>query len=84
MIVCLSPNKKIPVFRVTRLYLNLLVKPRFFSGFLSKCIKLYFFPEKKLLKKKICVPTLLKLSDPVTRNTLIFLFGLINHTIGTW
>ena len=24
------PNKKIPVFRVTRPYLNLLVKPRFF------------------------------------------------------
>ena len=49
----IRPNKKkIPVFRVTRPYLNLLVKPRLFSGFLeriplSKCIKLYFFPEKK-------------------------------------
>ena len=29
----LGPNKKIPVFRVTQPYLNLLVKPRIFSGF---------------------------------------------------
>ena len=29
-------NEKIPVFRVTRFYLNLLVKSRFFSGFLEK------------------------------------------------
>ena len=37
----------------------------------SKCIKLYFFPEKKK-KKKIYVPTLPKIFRPVTRNTLIF------------
>ena len=36
----------------------------------SKCIKLYFS------RKKIFVPTLLKMFRPVTRNTLIFLFGL--------
>ena len=59
-------------------YLNLLVKARIFSGFLlkniiSKCIKLYFFPEKK--NKKKCVPTLPKIFRPVTRNRLIFLFG---------
>ena len=30
-----KPNEKIPVFRVTRPYLNLLVKPSFFSGFLE-------------------------------------------------
>ena len=48
---------QIPVFRVTRPYLNLLVKSRIYSEFLlkkkfqafwkvkclSKCIKLYFF-----------------------------------------
>ena len=33
------PNKKIPVFKVTRPYLNLLVNPRFFR--LSE--KIYFF-----------------------------------------
>ena len=54
----IRPNEKICVFRVTRDYLNLLVKPRFFSGFmerniilcilirLSKCLKLYIFPKK--------------------------------------
>ena len=34
----LRPNKKIPVFRVIQPYLNLLMKPRFFSGFLGKNI----------------------------------------------
>ena len=69
------------MYRVTQPYLNLLVKPRIFSCFhekynpmhferqkcLSKCIKFYFFPEKK-----ICVPTLPKSFRPVTRNILIF------------
>ena len=32
----IRPNKRIPVFSVTRPYLNLLVKSRFFSGFLEK------------------------------------------------
>ena len=32
----IRPNKKIPVFWVTRPYLNLLVKRRIFSGFLEK------------------------------------------------
>ena len=35
---CEGQIKKIPVFRVTRPYLNLLVKPRFFSGFMEKNI----------------------------------------------
>ena len=45
-------KKKIPIFRLTRPYLNVLVKPRFFSGFLEKgemplkMHKLYFFPEE--------------------------------------
>ena len=30
------PNKKIPLLRVTRPCLNLLEKPRFFSGFVEK------------------------------------------------
>ena len=44
----------------------------------SKCMKLYFLPEKKEIIKKICVPTctLPKIFRPVTGNTLIFLFGL--------
>ena len=36
--------------------------------------KIAFFEKKKM--KKICVPTLAKIFRPVTRNTLIFLFGL--------
>ena len=39
-ILCLNflvrPNKKMPVFRVTRPYLNLLMKPRFFFRFSGK------------------------------------------------
>ena len=80
--------KKIPVFRITRNYLNLLVKPRFFFRFSGKNIilcflkgkmpykmhKIIFFPEKKM--KKICVSTQHKIFRPVTRNTFIFLFGL--------
>ena len=73
------PNKKIPVFRVTRPYLkDLLVnlKPRIFSSFLEKntilCIK-YFF-SRNIILKKMCSPTLPKIFIPVTRNTLIF-FG---------
>ena len=68
----LGQIKKIPVFMVTRPYLDLLVKPRIFFRFSGKnivlCIKkgkmpfkmhkiIYFFPEKKMIKK-ICMPTL--------------------------
>ena len=42
-----------------------------------KMHKLYFFPEKKIIKKNYYVPTLPKIFRPVTRNTHIFLFGLI-------
>ena len=57
-------NKKIPAFRVTRPYLDLLVKPRFFfSSVLEKNIILgempfkmhkitYFFQKKKI--KNMC------------------------------
>ena len=37
-VIYIRPNKKIPVFRVTRPYLNFLVKPRFLLGFLDKII----------------------------------------------
>ena len=63
-------NKKLLVFRVTRPYLNLLVKHRIFSGFLEKNIILcilkvkmpfkmlnffyYFFQVKKNLEKEMC------------------------------
>ena len=64
----LGQIKKKTVFRVTRPYLDLLVKPRIFSGFSEKniisCIlkgnlpfkmhKIVFFPEKKLINKFIC------------------------------
>ena len=68
----LRSNKKY-VFRVTRPYLNLLLKPRIFSGFLEKkfflifCIlkgilpfkmhKIIFLFPKKKEFKNICVPT---------------------------
>ena len=38
----IRPNKKIPVFRVARPYLNLLVKPRIFSGFLGILFLMHF------------------------------------------
>ena len=63
----LRPNKKIPVFRVTRPYLNLLVKPRNFSVFLEKNIILcnafqnaynyIFFQKKEEIKKLFADPT---------------------------
>ena len=69
------------MFRVTRPYLNLLVKPRIFSDFLEKytilCILTGKMPFKRHKKnsrkifKKMFVSTL-----PKTRNTRIFLFGL--------
>ena len=77
---CVGQIKKISVFRVTRPYLNLLVKPRLFSDFLKKkkiiCIlkgempfKMYkiifFFPPQKMIEK-ICLPTLPKIFRPVT------------------
>ena len=71
ILTVLSNNvmQKIPVFRLTRPYLNVLVKPRIFSGFLEKyiilCIlkgkmpfkmhKISFFPEKKI-EKYVCLP----------------------------
>ena len=84
----MRPNKKkIPVFRVTGPYLNLLVKPRIFFRFsgkniilcilkgkiaFSKIIKLYFFSRKKLLKKiYVCLPYL-KFSDPLLETHLLF------------
>ena len=36
--------------------------------------KIIFFPEKKELKKYVCVPTLHKIFRPVNRNTLFFFF----------
>ena len=42
----LGQIKKIPVFRVTRPYLNLLLKPRFFLGFLEKLNFMHF--ERRL------------------------------------
>ena len=58
---------------VTRPYLNLLLQPRFFSGFLEKNYnymhfvrhKIIFFPEKEIIKKTL-VPTLPKILRPVT------------------
>ena len=86
----MRPNKKILVFRVTRPFLNLLVKPRsnileIVSGFQEKkyiilCILKGDLSCKmhKIIYffKKKCVPTLPKIFRAATRNTLIFLFGL--------
>ena len=72
------PNKKkMCLFRVTRPYLNLLVKARILSGFLekyiilclSKCIKFYFFPEKKIYKKMCAY---LNFADPLPETHLLF------------
>ena len=38
----------------------------------------FIFFRKKIIKKNMC-PTLPKMFRSVTRNTLIFLFGLIRH-----
>ena len=82
------------VFRITQPYLNLLVKPRFFFKFsrknnayafwkakcLSKCIKLYFFLEKKI----ICVPTLPKNFRPVTAYFFIWPYLPIKTFLIQW
>ena len=73
------------MFRVTRPYLNLPVKPRFFR-FSGKNIIVWIlkgqmpFKMHKIIffsRKKICVPNIFR---PVIRNTF-FLFGLINSYI---
>ena len=84
------PNKKIPVFMVTRPYLDLLVKPGIYfmySGInIILCIlkgelpfkmhEIIFFCWKNIIRK-IYMPTLPKIFRPVIRNTLIFfLLGL--------
>ena len=84
-----TPNKKIPVLRVTQLCLNFLAKPRIFfrsENNIILCIlkgempfkmhKIIFFFQIKKIVKKLCVPTLPKIFKPFTRNTLIFLIGL--------
>ena len=82
---CLGQIKN-TLFKVIRLYQNVLMKPRFFQVFLKnynlmhfegempfKMHKIIFFPEKT-----ICVPTPPRIYRPVTRNTLFFfLFGVI-------
>ena len=85
----LMPNKRIPVFRVTRPYLNLPMKPWIFPGFLEKniilCIlkgkmpfkmhKIIFFSRKKKKKKKKYVCLLyLTFSDPSPETCLFFIW----------
>ena len=81
---------KVPVFRVTQSYLNLLVKQRIFFRFSGENIILWIlkgempfkmhkirsFSRKKIIEK-ICVPILPKIFRLVTPNTFIFLFGSI-------
>ena len=80
----IRPNKKIPVFRVTQSYLNLLVKPKFL-GVLEKNIILcilkgkmpfkmhifFYLFQKKKIKKSMCLPYL-KYSDPLPETQLFF------------
>ena len=67
--------------RVTRPYLNLLVKPRLLSGFHEKkkiCILKGQMPFKMHIffsEKSMCAVTLPEIFRPVTRNTLIFLLA---------
>ena len=50
----------------------------FFAKCLSKCIKLYFFPEKKK-KKYLCLPYL-KFSDPLPETHLFFIWPGGKHS----
>ena len=45
------------------------------GGFFSKKKK----KKKKRIKRNMCEPTLLKIFRPVSRNTLIFLFDLVEE-----
>ena len=88
------PNKKLPVFRVTRPYLNLLVKPRIFFRFsriyiIILCIlkgemhfkmhKVIFFFQKKIIKTKyVCLPYL-KFSDLLPETHLFFYLALLRY-----
>ena len=74
----LWPNKT-PVFRVTRYYLNLLVKPRIFSGFLEKHDFINFKMPKNvcLFFQKICVPSLTR----YPKHTYFFIWP---HDFGTF
>ena len=78
---------KIPVFRVTRPYLNLLVKNRIYYRFSGKIIilcvlkgkmpfkmhkNIYFFPEKKV-KKYVCL-SYLKCSHPSPETHFLFIW----------
>ena len=79
--------EKLPVFRVTRPYLNLLVEPRTFFRFSGKNIiymhferqmsfkmyKIKFFSRKKKIKKYVCLPDL-KFSDPLPKTHLFFIW----------
>ena len=47
---CIGPNKRMPVYRVTQPYLNLVVKPRIFSGFLEKYIILCILKREMSFK----------------------------------
>ena len=78
--VSIRSNRKIPVFSVTRPYLNLLVKPRIFSGFLKKNFFMYFERQNAFqnslnyfsFPEKICVPTLPKISDLLPETHFFF------------
>ena len=94
----LGQIKKNPVFRVTRPYLNLLVKPRMFFRFSGKnmmlCIlkgempskmnKIIFFSrKKKYFKKYVCLPYL-KFSDPLPESHLFFYLALGVYSSNAW
>ena len=66
----IRPNKKMPVLRVTRPYLNLLVKPRSFFRFSGKN-RIYIFFKKKKIKKIVCLPYL-KFPEPSLETHLYF------------
>ena len=90
----LGQIKKIPVFRVTRPYLNLLVKPRNFFRYSGKniilCIlkgempfkihKIIFFSRKKIIKNKYVCLLNLNFSD-LLPETHIFYLALLKITI---
>ena len=86
----LRPNKKIPVFRVTQPYLNLLVKPRICFRFSEKKNNFMHFESQnafqnafsgKINKKNICLPYH-KFSGPLPETCLFYDLALLHQTSG--
>ena len=92
----IRPNKKIPLFRVTPPYLNLVVKPRIFQVFRKKniiflCIlkgqmsfkmdKIIYFSRKKIIKKNMCAYPTINFQTRYPKHTYFFIMPLKDCTL---